>query len=110
MVQRIVTQWVDDMTGEEIAEGQGETISFALDGTAYTIDLTAANADRFRGLFQDYIAVASKVGRTTSTRRAASSSGPSAKELREWARSQGLEVPERGRIPASVREAFEAAD
>nr|WP_237447881.1 histone-like nucleoid-structuring protein Lsr2 [Nocardioides flavescens] len=40
---------------------------------------------------------------------ARSQSGPSAKELREWARENKLEVSERGRIPASVREAYDAA-
>jgi hypothetical protein len=109
MAQRVITQLVDDLTGEDIAEGKGETVSFALDGHQYLIDLTTKNADKFRGLFQDYIAAGSKVGRRTGARGGRSQAGPSAKELRDWARSQGLDVPDRGRIPASVREAFESA-
>ena len=45
----------------------------------------------------------------TSARGARTQAGPAARELRDWARSNGLEVPDRGRIPASIREAFEAA-
>lgn len=113
MAQRVITQLVDDLTGEDIAEGKGETVTYSLDGQNYTIDLTTKNADNFRGLFQDYIAVSQKQGRKSSTRggsRAQNVSGPSAKELRDWARSNGLDVPERGRIPAAVREAYEAAN
>lgn len=110
MAQRVVVQLVDDLTGEDIKAGAGETVTFALDGQQYSIDLTSKNADKFRGLFQEYIAVASKVGRKSSGRGAKSAqSGTSASEIREWARSHGHTVPDRGRIPASVREAYEAA-
>jgi hypothetical protein len=112
MAQKIITQLVDDTTGEEIPDGKGETVSFALDGQTYAVDLTVKNADAFRGLFQDYIAVAAKIGRKSGSRSSTkgTTSGPSAKEIREWARSNGLDVPERGRIPEGVREAFESAN
>jgi len=110
MAQRVVVQLVDDLTGEDIKDGSGETVTFALDGQQYSIDLTTKNADKFRGLFQDYIGVASKVGRKASGRGARSAQGgPAASEVREWARSNGHTVPDRGRIPASVREAYDAA-
>lgn len=110
MAQRVVVQLVDDLTGEDIEDGGGETITFALDGQQYSIDLTSKNADKFRALFQDYIAVAAKAGRKSGGRGAKSTQGgPSARELRDWARSNGHKVPDRGRIPGSVREAYEAA-
>lgn len=108
MAQRVITQLVDDIDGTEIQDGSGETVSFALDGVSYEIDLSAENADAFRGLFQDHIAVARKLGRKASPTTRRSSSGSSAAEIRDWARSTGLSVPERGRIPADVREAFDA--
>jgi hypothetical protein len=44
MAQRVITQLVDDIDGKEIAEGAGETVSFALDGVSYEIDLSSKNA------------------------------------------------------------------
>ncbi|MXG88415.1 Lsr2 dimerization domain-containing protein [Nocardioides flavescens] len=115
MAQRVITQLVDDITGEDIADGKGETVTYSLDGQQYSIDLTTKNADKFRGLFQDYIAVSQKQGRKSSTRsssrtQAAATDGPSAKDLRDWAKSNGLDVPERGRIPQAVRDAFDSAN
>lgn len=109
MAQKVLVQLVSDLTGEEIADGKGETVTFALDGTTYEIDLTNKEADKFRGLFQDHIAVARKVGRKTGTAGKRTQAGPPAAEVREWAKQNGHEVPDRGRIPAEVREAYDAA-
>ena len=109
MAQKVLVQLVSDLTGEAIADGKGETVTFALDGTTYEIDLTNKEADKFRGVFQDYIAVGRKVGRKGASAKR-STSGPAAAEIRAWAQGQGMEVPERGRIPQSVREAYEAAN
>lgn len=108
MAQKVITQLVDDIDGKELKEGEGETVTFALDGAQYELDLSKKNADTFRGLFQDYIAAGRKVtgGRGKAARK--TQSGPSAAEIRDWARSNGHEVPDRGRIPESVREAFDA--
>lgn len=108
MAQRVITQLVDDIDGTEIADGSGETVSFALDGVSYEIDLSSKNADAFRGLFQDHVAVARKIGRKSAPAGKRPQAGPSAAEIRDWARSTGLSVPERGRIPADVREAYES--
>ncbi|WP_193614299.1 histone-like nucleoid-structuring protein Lsr2 [Nocardioides lijunqiniae] len=108
MAQRVITQLIDDIDGKEITAGKGETVSFALDGASYEIDLSTKNADAFRALLQDHISVARKVGRKTGTTGKRSQSGTSPAEIRDWARSNGFEVPDRGRIPAEVRESFES--
>ena len=108
MAQKIITQLVDDTNGEEIGSGQGETIAFSLDDQAYTIDLTKKNAAAFRGLFQDYIAVAAKVGRKRGRPAKRASSSQSA-EIRAWARENGWpDLGDRGRIPADAKAAFDA--
>lgn len=107
MAQRVITQLVDDIDGKEIADGAGETVSFALDGVAYEIDLSAKNADAFRGLLQKHIDVARRIGRKSGSAGKRLQIGPTASEIRDWARSNGMTVPDRGRIPAGVREAFE---
>ena len=111
MAQKVQIILEDDLDGGEA----DETVSFALDGTSYEIDLNADNADKLRGVLAPYVGHARKVtgtrGRRTggSAAKAASGSGPSPKEVREWARENGHDVPDRGRIPAEVREAYDSA-
>lgn len=111
MAQKTIIQLVDDVDGKELKPGEGETISFALDGTGYEIDLSLKNADKFRGVLQDYIAAGRKV--TGSRGRAKAMNNikqGNAKLIREWAQAQGLDVPTRGRIPSGVREQYDAAN
>lgn len=109
MAQKVHIVLEDDLDGSEASE----TVSFALDGTSYEIDLNADNAAKLRDALAVYIGHGRKVsgGGKRGGRRAASSSNGSVspKEIRDWARSNGYSVPERGRIPADVRSAFEAA-
>ena len=109
MAQKVITQLVDDLDGSVLADGAGETVRFSLDGAGYEIDVSKKNADKLRSALQPYVDAGRKVGRRTGTTGRRSQSGPSAKELRDWARSNGFKVPDRGRIPGTVREAFEAA-
>jgi hypothetical protein len=105
MAQKVNIILVDDLDGSEA----DETVSFALDGTSYEIDLNEKNAAKLRDALSGYIGHARKVSTTRKRRGSVTSSGPSARELRDWARSNGYEVSDRGRVPAEVREAFEAA-
>jgi hypothetical protein len=99
---------IDDLSGETIADGKGGTVTFGLDGVEYAIDLTDKNSGRLRAALSSYVAAGTRVGRKSGTRGLRSQSGPSAREVRDWARSNGYEVPDRGRIPGNVREAFDA--
>lgn len=113
MAQKVSIVLVDDLDGSEATQ----TVAFGLDGAAYEIDLSDENAARLRDALANYVGHARKVarsgGRRTSraaqTASTGSGSGASAKEIREWAKANGHAVPERGRIPADVREAYEAA-
>lgn len=106
MAQKVNIILVDDIDGSDAEE----TVSFALDGTSYEIDLNAKNAAALRDALAGYIGHARKVTATRGRKtKSSSTSGPSAAELREWARSNGYEVSDRGRVPAEVREAFDAA-
>ncbi|MCW2843564.1 MAG: hypothetical protein JWN22_1480 [Nocardioides sp.] len=87
-------------------------MSFGLDGTSYEIDLNDKNAAKLREAISGYVGHARKVGSAKGRgRRAAASNdgGHSAREIRDWARSNGMTVPDRGRVSAEVRSAFEAA-
>jgi Lsr2 len=106
MAQQVQVLLVDDLDGG-VAE---ETVSFAIDGRAYEIDLSSKNADELRKALSPYQENARKartVGRKATT-RAAGNRERSA-EIRAWAKSAGIPVNDRGRIPASVLEKYEAA-
>ena len=108
MAQKVHIVLEDDLDGSDATQ----TVSFALDGTSYEIDLNDGNAAALRESLATYVGHARKVSGARRGRRTSAASGGgahSAKEIRDWARSNGHKVPERGRIPADVREAFEAA-
>ncbi len=106
MAQRVNIVLVDDIDGSDATE----TVAFGLDGTSYEIDLNEKHAAKLRDALASYVGHARKVsgGRRTRATAKAATSGASAKEIRDWARSNGFKVPDRGRIPADVREAFDS--
>jgi len=103
MAQKVQVVLIDDIDGGAAAE----TLSFTLDGVGYEIDLSAANAAALRSAVAPWISAGRRVsGRRTPGRgRGASDAG----KIREWARANGVEVSERGRVSASVREAYAAS-
>ena len=107
MAQKVHIVLEDDLDGTPATE----TVSFGLDGTTYEIDLNDKNAAALREALAQYVGAGRKSGSTGRRTRSAakSTTGPSAREVRDWARSNGHTVPDRGRIPADVREAFDAA-
>ncbi len=124
MARRIVHQLVDDLDGTVLEVGSGETVLFSLDGTAYEIDLTDENAAALRAAFAPFIAAARSVSARSAaaprrTGASASASTGSRKQkragqrdytpVREWAASNGYTLSERGRVPAAVLEAYDAA-
>ncbi|SDP98496.1 histone-like nucleoid-structuring protein Lsr2 [Lentzea jiangxiensis] len=114
MAQKVLVQLVDDLDGT-VAEDV-ETVSFGLDGVAYSIDLNPANAAQLRDALADFVANARRSGgrakRPTSIRRtivAEARTKEQTKAIREWARTSGFELSDRGRIPTNVIEQFENA-
>ena len=109
MAQKIQTLFIDDLDGGE-AEG---TVRFGLDGTEYEIDLSAQNAEALRKALARYVSAARRPPgsprRPSRNGRRASANGLSTTEVREWAKAQGIEVKDRGRIPAELVVKFKAA-
>lgn len=107
MAQRVNIVLVDDLDGT----AADESVTFGLDGTTYEIDLTGANAASLREALSTYVEHARKVtGGTRRGRKTSSAASTSnTKAVREWAKSKGLEVSERGRISADVQQAYDAA-
>jgi len=116
MAQRVNVVLVDDLDGSDAAE----TVTFGIDGVDYEIDLSDGNAQELRGALSRYIDAGRRVaGRKAAGRRSGggkgrrvasgADGGPSASDIRAWARENGWDVPERGRVSADVREAYAAA-
>jgi len=106
MAQRVTVELEDDLDGGPA----DETLRFGLGGTDYEIDLSKKNASKFRRQIAPYIEHARKAGRGQRRRPArTTSSRDRSADIRAWAKSQGITVSERGRIPASVIEQYEAA-
>lgn len=113
MAQKVTYLLVDDIDG-----GQAdESLTFALDGKTYEIDLSADKAEKLRKAMEPFVKGGRRTGARTSsagTSRGrssapASTDGPSADEVRKWAAKNGYEVKDRGRVPAPIREAYNAA-
>jgi Lsr2 len=118
MAQQVQVILVDDLDGGPAQE----TVSFALDGASYEIDLNSDNAARLREELATWVGHARRIGGgRSSTRKSPGRSRPAAAgtgggsraqtaTIREWARANGHKVSERGRISAGVLAAYQAAN
>jgi hypothetical protein len=118
MAREVITQLIDDVTGERA----DETVTFGLNGKTFEIDLSEANAKELRASLAGYIESGRRIGgKATKPRRAKSpSQSPSQaaapqpdrtqnQAIRDWARHNGFSIADRGRVPAAVAKAFHAA-
>jgi len=109
VAQKIQTLFIDDLDGSE-AEG---AVRFGLDGTEYEIDLNAEHAQALRDALARYVRPARRVGggsrRPARAGRRAAGGGVDSTKVREWARAQGIEVQDRGRVPADLVARFKTA-
>ena len=106
MAQKIQVLLVDDLDGSKA----DESVTFSLDGVNYEIDLTNEHAAALREDLAKWVGAARKVSSRAATRasRSPRRSGD-ADTIRQWARANGHKVSDRGRIPQSVRDAYDAA-
>ncbi|MBG0568712.1 histone-like nucleoid-structuring protein Lsr2 [Actinoplanes aureus] len=110
MAKQIVTILTDDLDGKKA----DRTIEFGLDGVNYTIDLSETNAGKLRKALDPFISAGTRQGRSNPLARRSpgrgTGAGPSTRgenqAIREWARNNGHELSERGRIPAKVLAAY----
>ena len=107
MAQKVQTIYIDDIDGGEAAG----TVRFGLDGVGYEIDLSAENTKELHTALGTYIDHARKVGGTSRRaprgRRSASAIDTTA--VRTWAREQGIDIKDRGRVPADIVAKYQAA-
>ncbi len=111
VAQKVQVLLVDDLNGGEA----DETVTFALDGKSYEIDLSDSNAQKLRDSLADFVKAGRRTGGRASSGRgkargAASGGSQDTAKIRAWAKENGYSVNDRGRVPADIREAFEKAN
>jgi hypothetical protein len=108
MAQKIQTLFIDDIDGGEAAG----TVRFGLDGSEYEIDLNTKHSDELRSALDKYISHARKIGGGTARRTVARGGRrPSTVDtvaVRVWARENGIDIKDRGRVPADVVTRYQA--
>ena len=108
MAQRTEIVLTDDLDGSPA----DETVRFGIDGTQYEIDLSKKHAAEFRTALQPFILAARRlsVAQRRAARPAPRRTGPSPSDVRAWAKNEGIEVKEKGRVPAELVVRFQAAN
>jgi hypothetical protein len=108
MAKQTIVTLVDDLDGSTA----DEQLEFMVDSKAYEIDLSATNSKKLREALAPFVAAARRAGgRRRGSSGAAAAARPTVdreqnQAIREWAQQKGLKISERGRIPASVLEAY----
>ncbi|MFJ3667329.1 Lsr2 family protein [Streptomyces sp. NPDC090106] len=109
MAQQTIIQLLDDLDGSEASE----TVVFALDGKTYEIDLSDKNATSLRKALEPYLEKGRKTSQARGSRRGSSSSAGASNgdtaQIRAWAKENGFEVNDRGRVPAEIKDAYAKA-
>lgn len=108
MAQKVVREFIDDIDGS-VAE---RTFTFAVDGTTYEIDLSSENIAEFTSAIGGFIESARKVKTTSRRQRGASTTDLRERrerlnEVRAWAKKNGYNVSDRGRVSTEVLAAFD---
>lgn len=111
MAQKVLVSLIDDLDGSEAEE----TVEFGLDGVSYEIDLSADNAEELRDALAQYVEHARRAGgrkRPAGRNNAKAAARPASVDreqnqaIRAWARKNGFDVSDRGRIPSEVVDAY----
>lgn len=106
MAKKVQVMLVDDVDKESPAD---ETVTFALDGVSYEIDLTTTNAGRLRDALAVWIGHAERVGGRRGSRVVGRAGRRDVSAVREWARENGYDISDRGRISTQIQDAYEQA-
>jgi hypothetical protein len=109
VASRTITTLTDDIDGGNA----DETVTFSFKGATYEIDLSKKNVDKMVKALNPYTSAARKIGGRRSGPGRSTASGADRDQLakiRQWARANGHQVSDRGRISAAVQQAYHAAN
>lgn len=112
MSQRVESILIDDLDGAELDDGEGSTVSFALDGKTYELDLSAANRQRLQDMLRPFIAKARRRGGRPAEapgKRTARVDSAQLNAMRQWATANGHTISKRGKVPTRIQLAYHGA-
>lgn len=111
MATRTVTLRISDISGKELADGEGQTVTFSVGSDTYEMDVTDKEAGEFYDTLKKYTDVATKkAGRGVRKSGGTSRASGETKKIKEWAAAQGLDFPQRGRLPQTLIDQYHAAN
>ena len=113
MARREITQYFDDLDNSPLTEAEWNVVRFSVDGTDYTLDVSADNAARFRDALSPFLEAARIVPAAPRPRRRGGMSDANrtrTRQIRLWAQDRGIEVASRGKIPQNVIDAYDNAN
>ncbi|MEU7149752.1 Lsr2 family protein [Streptomyces sp. NPDC045456] len=111
MAQKIITIYTDDLTGEQSEDASTHTL--ALDGVAYEIDLGPDSFDQLLEAIGPFLEAGRRTGRikgAAGARKAKTGGGEDTAKIRAWAKENGYNVNDRGRVSAEIRQAYAKAN
>ena len=113
MARREITQYFDDLDNSPLTEAELNVVRFSVDGTDYTLDVSADNAARFRDALSPFLEAARIVPAAPRPSRRGGMSDANrtrTRQIRLWAQDRGIEVASRGKIPQNVIDAYDNAN
>lgn len=99
-----VVNLTDDLDGGKA----DRTYAFEWSGISYEIDLSKRNGAAFEKAVRPYLDAARRV-RTARRRHTRASHSANQADVRAWARANGFDVADRGRLPSIVLDAYRAS-
>lgn len=109
MARREITQYFDDLDDTLLQDDEVNTIRFSVDGSHYMLDLSDKNAADFRAALAPWISVAQPITAPQRNTRRSGTRPNESRAIREWARAQGMEVSDRGKVPGAIVDAYRQA-
>lgn len=106
MARREIIQFYDDLDNSPLTQDEVNVIKFSMNGNNYIIDLSAKNAAKFEAALEPFV----KAARKDSGAARKTNNSPDPKLIREWAKSQGIEVAARGKLSNDIIEKYLAAN
>lgn len=108
VAKKQVVEFIDDLDGKVLEEF--ETVRWGLDGKQYEFDTSPKHAEQFRRVLAKYLTASRRVNASRQGGRAAEKVEKAPTQaIREWAKDEGYEISDRGRIPAAIIEAYDEA-
>jgi hypothetical protein len=108
VAQKVSVTFACDYDSKEIPDGEHLTRAFSLDGRDYEIDLCEKHSQKFDESLTRFAERARRVtGRVTRPKRRTAAHRQHSADIRAWAKDSGIEVSDRGRIPAQVIAKYE---